>query len=87
MVELLGADGAGVLDSKDRLVVIGYGDDEIIAQGTAERADNISYFFWHCSSLPYEAAGVLHYFDCAHDAFVRGDLDIDRESLEAGFAG
>ena len=62
-------------------------DDEVIAQGTAERADNISYFFWHCSSLPYEAAGVLQYLDCAHDAFVRGDLDIDRESLETGFAG
>ena len=87
MVELLGADGAGVLDPKDRLVVIGYADNEIIAQCTAERADNISYIFWHCSSLPYESAGVLHYFDCAHDTFVHGDLDIHREPLETRFAG
>ena len=52
VVELLSADGAGVFDPKDRLVVIGYSDDEVIAQGTAERTDYISYIFWHCSSLP-----------------------------------
>ncbi len=59
VVELLGADSARILDTKDRLVVIGYADDEVIAQRAAERADNISNIFWHCSSLPQKSAGVL----------------------------
>jgi len=87
VVELLGADGAGVLAAKNGLVVVGYRDDNIIAQGTAERTDYISNFFWHCPSLPDKATGVLKDFDCAHDAFVCCDLDINRESLETRFAG
>ncbi len=87
VVELFGADGAGVLDTKDCLVVIGYGDDEVITQGTAERADNISYFFWHSSSLPYQAAGVLYYLDCTHDSFIHSDFYLNRESFETRFSG
>src|SRR5208283_4941171 len=86
VIELLGADGTCILDSEDRLVVIRDRNADIVAQRAAERADNISYFFWHPSSLPDKSAGVLQDFDCSHNPCVCSNFNVSRESLETGLA-